>query len=226
MKPQTLNQPGFMSTVWPGIRNSWKGYAALAFAIVFFSGLLTGHKNWMSAFDFNTVTGTFGTMKDPGKATYMGQGGLGARDGFLFALSLFPAIILALGVVEVIEHLGGLKVAEKLLTPILRPLMGIPGISGLAMITSFQSTDAGAGMTRILAETGSITDRERSIFVAFQFSAGGTLTNYLATGVALFGCITVPILWPLILMFIMKIVGANIMRLYLNHLEKREAAHV
>jgi nucleoside recognition membrane protein YjiH len=200
----------------------WTGYVALIFAIIFFSGLLTSRKGWFTAFDFNTVAGTFGTMKDAAKATFMGQDGLGARDGFMFAISLVPVVMCALGVVEIIDHLGGLKAAQKLLSPLLRPLMGIPGITGLAMVTSFQSTDAGAGMTRMLKETQCITEKEKTIFAAFQFSAGGILTNYLAIGAALFSVITVPIVLPLALMFVLKIVGANIMRLYLSWLVKKE----
>jgi nucleoside recognition membrane protein YjiH len=200
----------------------WTGYVALIFAIIFFSGLLTSRKGWFTAFDFNTVAGTFGTMKDASKATFMGQDGLGARDGFMFAISLVPVVMCALGVVEIIDHLGGLKAAQKLLSPLLRPLMGIPGITGLAMVTSFQSTDAGAGMTRMLKESQCITEKEKTIFAAFQFSAGGILTNYLAIGAALFSVITVPIVVPLALMFVLKIVGANIMRLYLNWFVKKE----
>ncbi len=200
----------------------WIGYVAFVFAIIFFSGLLTSQKGWFTAFDFNTVAGTFGTMKDAAKATFMGQGGLGARDGFMFAISLVPPVMCALGFVEIIDHLGGLKAAQKLLSPLLRPLLGIPGITGLAMVTSFQSTDAGAGMTRMLKETQSITEKERTIFAAFQFSAGGTITNYLAIGAALFGFITVPIVLPLALMFGLKVVGANIMRFYLRLFVKKE----
>jgi len=200
----------------------WTGYVAFVFAVVFFSGLLTGQKGWFTAFDFNTLAGIFGTMKDPTKANFMGQGGLGARDGFMFAISLVPSVMCALGVVEIIDHLGGLKAAQKLLSPVLRPLMGIPGITGLAMVTSFQSTDAGAGMTRMLKETDCINERERTIFCAFQFSAGGTITNYLAIGAALFGFLTVPIVIPLALMFGLKFVGANVMRLYMNLFAKGE----
>ena len=200
----------------------WIGYVAFVFAIIFFSGLLTSQKGWFTAFDFNTVAGTFGTMKDAAKATFMGQGGLGARDGFMFAISLVPSVMCALGVVEIIDHLGGLKAAQKLLSPLLRPLLGIPGITGLAMVTSFQSTDAGAGMTRMLRETQSITEKEKTIFAAFQFSAGGTITNYLAIGAALFGFITVPIVLPLALMFGLKVVGANMMRFYLRLFVKKE----
>ena len=202
------------------VKVPWTGYIALVFAVVFFSGLLASQKGWITAFDFNALAGKFGVMKDAAKATFQGQGGFGARDGFMFGFGLLPSLMLALGMVEIVDHLGGLKAAEKLLTPILRPLLGIPGVAGLAMVTSFQSTDAGAGMTRMLRETGCITENEKTVFCAFQFSAGGTVTNYLASGAALFSFVTVPIVLPLVLIFVLKIFGANLVRIYLNRFEK------
>ncbi len=192
------------------------GYLALIFALLFFSGVFAGSKGWQAALDFNAINGKFGVMKDAAKATFVGMGGTGAKDGFLFAIGLIPTCMLALGTIEVVDHLGGLKAAQKLLTPLLRPLLGIPGLTGLALISSLQSTDAGAGMTRGLRENGMITEKEKTIFAAFQFSAGGTITNYLATGSALFAFLTVPIIVPLAMMFVMKVFGANLMRLYLG----------
>ena len=78
-------------------------------------------------------------------------------------------------------------------------------------------------MTRMLRETGCITEKEKTVFCAFQFSAGGTVgtvTNYLASGAALFGFVTVPIALPLVLIFVLKIFGANLVRIYLNRFEK------
>lgn len=207
------------------VKVPWYGYVALLFAIVFFSGLFAKSKGWITVLDFNTINGTYGVMKDATKATFQGQGGTGARDGFLFALGLVPAVMLALGVVEVVDHLGGLKAGQKLLTPILRPLLGIPGIAGLALVTSLQSTDAGAGMTRMLRESNFVTEKEKTVFCAFQFSAGGTITNYLSSGAALFSFLTVPIILPLAVIFVMKVFGANVMRLYLNRVEKEGADH-
>jgi nucleoside recognition membrane protein YjiH len=198
------------------VKVSWIGYGALIFAIVFFSGVFAGAKGWPAALDFNVICGKFGTMKDAAKATYAGMGGEGVRDSFMFALGLIPVVMLALGIVEVVDHLGGLRAAQKLLTPLLRPLLGIPGITGLALVSSLQSTDAGGGMTRALREEGHINERERTIFAAFQFSAGGTITNYLSSGAALFAFITVPIILPLAVMFVLKLFGANLMRLYLT----------
>ncbi len=211
------------------IQVSWKGYLALFFAIIFFSGIFaksgTWPKDimnwqWLGLFDFNVLTGKFGVMKDPIKATFQGQGGMGAQAGFLFALSLFPTVMFALGVIEVIEHFGGLRAAQKLMNPLLRPLMGIPGITGLALISSMQSTDAGSSMTKSLFDEGLINERERTIFAAFQFTAGGTITNYLATGSALFAMLTVPIIIPLVVLIFFKVFGANMARLYLKYFVK------
>lgn len=197
----------------------WYGYIALLFAIIFFSGVMAKQAEWLTVFDFNTINGTFGVMKDA-KANFQGQGGMGARDGFMFALSLVPSVMLALGIVEVIDHLGGLKAGQKLLTPIMRPLLGLPGIVGLALVTSMQSTDAGAGMTKMLRETDCINEKERTIFSAWQFSGGGTITNYLSIGAAVFSIITVPIALPLAVIFVLKCFGANVMRLYLSRFGK------
>lgn len=199
------------------------GYLALLFAILFFSGAFASAKGALLAMDFSTINGKFGTMKDAAKNTFVGAGGTGAKEGFLFALGLIPSVMLALGVVEIIEHLGGLKAAQKLLSPILRPLLGIPGIAGLALVSSMQSTDAGAGMTRALRESGELTEDQKTIFAAFQFSAGGAITNYLTTGAALFAFIKVPIILPLAIIMVMKVVGANVMRLYLSKIAKKEA---
>ena len=50
----------------------WTGYVAFVFAVIFFSGLLAGRKGLITALDFNTIAGVFGTMKDPAKATLHG----------------------------------------------------------------------------------------------------------------------------------------------------------
>ena len=194
---------------------AWYGYAALIIVIVFFSGIFAAQKGWLSALDFNTINGTFGTMKDAVKATYQGQGGMGARDGFMFALGIVPGVMLALGVVEVCDHLDGLRAAQRMLTPLLRPLLGIPGICGLALVSSLQSSDAGGGMTKALRDENYIIEKERTIFAQFQLTAGGLITNYFSIGSAIFSIITVPVILPLTLIFAGKIFAANLMRLYL-----------
>lgn len=196
------------------------GYVVLVLAILIFSGIFAGAGNGLNVLDFDTLNGKFGTMTDAAKSTFSGKGGSGARDGFLFAFGLVPGVMLALGLIEVVEHYGGLKAAQKLLTPILRPLLGIPGVCGIALVSSLQSTDAGAGMTKALQEQGDINEKEKLIFCAFQFTAGGTITNYLASGSALFGLLMVPISMPLVVLMVVKIIGANTMRLYVNKFVK------
>lgn len=64
----------------------WKGMLALAFGILFFAGVFATVQGaeWLKAFDYSTLIGKFGTMKDPAKATFVGMGGVSAR-GDLFS---------------------------------------------------------------------------------------------------------------------------------------------
>lgn len=207
------------------------GYIALLFAIVFFSGIFAKTANWLGIFDFTVLTGDYGKIiGEGGKAyTFRGAGGIGAKDGFLFAFNLIPTVMFALAIVAVVEYFGALDAARQIMTPLLKPLLGIPGVAGLALIASLQSTDAGAGMTKMLYDQGEITDDERSIFAAFQFTAGGTITNYFATGAALFAlanadgttAITTPLILPFIVVMLFKVFGANLMRFYLKATSKK-----
>ncbi|MRI32871.1 hypothetical protein EOPP23_07725 [Endozoicomonas sp. OPT23] len=215
-------------------------YIALAFAIVFFSGFMKSAE-WYGVFDFTTLNGSFGkvvyAVKDTAEGiqastyTMRGKGGSGARDGFIFAFTLIPTVMFALAMIEVLEHYGALNAARKLLSPLLKPLMGIPGDTGLALIASLQSTDAGASMTRGLIDEGKLKEKEADVFTMFQFSAGATIVNFFSSGAILFtltntdGSAAVPasIGLCLIVMFVLKIFGANMMRLYLTMAEKKQA---
>lgn len=204
---------------------TWVGYAAFVFAIVFFSGIFAASHGWLQAFDFTVLNGSFGKIQGAQTAfTFRGTGGTGARDGFMFALELMPAVILALGVVSVVDGLGGLRAAQKLMTPILKPLLGLPGICALASIANLQSTDAAAGMIKELTQDGKITDDERTIAITYQTSASAFVTNYFSSGVAVFGFMLVPIIVPVVVMVIFKVVGANLMRLYIHVMQNRATA--
>lgn len=205
---------------------TWKSYVALAFALVFFSGVLknaSGDWAWLRMFDFTVLLGSFGKIVGDEDTHYVfrGLGGSGARDGFLFALELMPAVIFALASIAVIEAFGALDAARKLLTPLLKPLMGVPGVATLALISSLQSTDAGGAMTRELVEEGALTDHQRTVFTMWQLSAGAMITNFFSSGAALFQYLTLPIIVLLAVMFGFKFLGANLMRVYLRGYARR-----
>ena len=160
---------------------------------------------------------------------FSGEGGVGARQGFMFALTLAPTTLFAMGIIAVLEHYGALR---RLLQRTLKWLMGIPGDTGLAMIASFQSTDAGAALTRSLYDQGQLSTRERDIFTMFQFSAGATITNFLGSGAALLALTSVAadgttqgvpttIGICFAVLFFFKFFGANLMRLYLNFADRK-----
>ncbi|MDF2566309.1 MAG: hypothetical protein K0Q53_2713 [Massilibacillus sp.] len=202
----------------------WTGYVAFFFAILLFSGIFSSSDGWMKVFDFNVLNGSFGKIEGVEKAfTFRGAGGSGARDGFLFAFELIPAVVLALGLVNVVDGLGGLKAAQKLMSPILKPLLGVPGIAALSNIANMQSTDAAAGMVKELVDTGEISDEERSVIISYQTSASAFITNYFSSGSAVFSFMLVPIIVPILVMLIFKVIGANLMRLYLKTVLKKSS---
>ena len=239
-------------------------YIALIFAVIFFSGISVSKPvqdfgtviaeklnvepqkvhDVFSVFDFNTLNGKFGKVLLPEKAdkpgehpgNFPGDGVMGVLQGFMFALTLTPTTLFAMGIIAVLEYYGALEAMRRLLQRILKPLMGIPGDTGLAMIASFQSTDAGAALTRALYDEGKLTAQERDIFAMFQFSAGAPITNFLSTGTALLGLTAAAVAGGdaakvpasvgicLGVIFIFKFVGANLMRLYLRLTAGKEGA--
>ena len=200
-------------------RVTWVGYLAFVLTIVFFSGFFAKSTDWWRVLDFTVLNGSFGPVN--GALTFRGTGGTGAKDGFLFALELAPSVILSLGIIAVTEGLGGLRAAQQLMTPILRPLLGVPGVCSLALIANLQNTDAAAGMTKELTDEGAITDQERAIFATFQTSGSAIITNYFSSGAALFTVITIPVITPLAVILVFKFVGANVLRLWIAHMENR-----
>ena len=215
-------------------------YVSLIFAIVFFSGLCAT-KEWWGIFDFTTMNGSFGTLvasvTDKGgelttsMANFRGKGGSGAIDGFMFALTLVPTVMFALAMITVFEHYGALRAARQMLTPILRPILGLPGSATLALIASLQSTDGGAALTRQLKDANELTEDEVHIFATFQMTADACITNFFSSGAVLFtltaadGSLAVPVSLGLCLgvLLLGKVFAANLMRLFLIRSAKKAA---
>ncbi len=137
-----------------------KGYLAFFLTIIFFP-VFFPEQTAGERID-SVLNGSFGQLPGANGATtsFRGAGGAGAKDGFLFALELAPSVILSLGIISITDGLGGLRAAQQLMTPVLKPLLGIPGICSLALIADLQNTDAAAGMTRKeLAQEGEYRTR-------------------------------------------------------------------
>lgn len=219
----------------PGI----SGYISFIIAVLFFSGIMVSDE-WWGIFDFTILNGSFGQLvsgvADKGGevsatfANFRGKGGSGAIDGFVFALSLVPSIMLATATIAVFEYYGAIRAARAMLNPILRPLMGLPGTTSLALVASLQSTDAGAALTRSLKDSGQLTEDEVLIFASFQMTADAGIGNFLSSGIVLFTLLTatgepaVPVTIGTCLGVILlgKVFAANVMRLIC--LRKRKAA--
>lgn len=197
---------------------TWRGWLSFIVVALSFSGVLKD-MGPLSAFDFTVLVGKFGKIADA--SPFIGKGGIGASEGFMFALTLMPTVILALGFVRAVESQGALLAAERVIRPFLRPLMGLPGYVGLALISSFTTTDVGAVITRDLVEEGKITDDERTIFVAYQYAASGTLANTINCGAPLMPISLLSFGIIFMVEIIVKIIGANIVRFYLMFRRKK-----
>ena len=201
---------------------TWKGWVSLLFICICFSGILAKNPTGLRALDFSALIGKFGTIAGS-KSTFQGAGGLGAREGLLFTITLIPTVMLALGLIQVCESLGALRAAEKVFRPLLRPFMGIPGVTGLAFVSSFTSSDVGAVMTKELVEDDMMTDDERTIFVAYQYAGSATVANTISTGAPLLPISLLPLGVVILLIVIVKVIGANLVRLYLFYYRKRNS---
>ena len=206
------------------------GYISFIVAILFFSGLLITDK-WWGIFDYTILNGSFGNVvanvTDKGGelsttfSNFRGKGGSGAIDGFVFALTLVPSIMLATAMIAVFEYYGAIRAATR-----------VPGSTSLAIVASLQSTDAGAALTRALKDRGELTEDEVSIFATFQMTADAALGNFLATGVVFFtlknaaGDLVVPTTIGVCLGIILlgKVFAANVMRLLCLRRRKPSAA--
>lgn len=198
-------------------------YVSLFFAVCFFSGVfykMPEAYRWLGAFDFTTLIGKFGSIS--GASSFVGSGGVSARAGFLFALSLVPGVMLALGLLEVLSYYGALKAAQKLMTPLLKPILGVPGVTGLALITDLQSTDAGAALTKGLLDTGKIDKKNLVVMTAWQYAGAGLVNNYFSIASALFFAFLVPVWIPLVVMFCLKFVGGVFVRVCLTTFYKKD----
>jgi len=198
---------------------TWKGWISLIILVILFSGVFQNSEGPLAALDFSNLSGSFGTIADG--TNFVGKGGVGAKEGFLFALTLIPNICLAVGLIDVATHFGAMDAATKVFNPILRPLLGISGETGIAFVSSFTSSDIGAVMTKQLYEEGKITDDERTIFVAYQYAGSAVVLNTINTQAPLLP-LSLLALGPIILIeFICKVFGANLIRLYLNIKSKK-----
>lgn len=202
------------------LKVTWKGWLSLAFLIILFSGTLGSQTGWLKAFDLNSLVGAFGKAEGA-KVAFVGTGGFGAKEGMMVGLSLIPTVMVAQGLLDVCESYGALKAAAKLFHPLLRPLLGIPGVAGLAFVSSFTSSDVGAFITKDMYEKGEITDDERTVFAAYQYAGSGTVNNTIAAGAALVPISVLPVGAIIGMIVIVKIIGANLVRMYLKVYHKR-----
>ena len=104
--------------------------------------------------------------------------------------------------------------AQILLNPFFKTLLVVQLASAIAYIANILSPDSASCMVKELVDEGKLTDKERSVIITYQTSGSAFVTNYFSSGAAAFSILLAPIIVPLLVIFVFKIVGANLMRLY------------
>lgn len=90
-----------------------EGWGSLFLLIILFSGIFTNSGNFLKAFDLSNLIGSFGIIADG--LNFEGQGGVGAREGFMFALTLIPTTCVSVGFVLFVKIWGPWKQHESFL---------------------------------------------------------------------------------------------------------------
>ena len=168
-------------------------WLALIVLILVLSGAFRTAEGPIKVLDFTNLAGSFGQIGDTG-ANLIGKGGTGAKDGFMAGFNLIPAVMFFCGLLGVFEQLGAFKASDILFRPL----------------------DVAAVMTRELYEDGEITDDERTIFVAYQYAGSACINNTITGGAPLVAICPVALGPCIVIMFVCKLIGANIVRLILR----------
>ncbi len=169
-----------------------------------------------SLLDLSTYQGQFGVIAEGAAPGFVGKGGSGLNNLFTTVLTICPPIMFCMGVLDVVDHYGGLKVAGRLLTPILKPLMGIPGEAALVLITNLQSSDSSAALVKGLLDNGTITEKQQKILLAFAMPGPALLGMMVSYGVLLYPYLAVGSGIVVVSVLLSKLVVANLMRFLLT----------
>lgn len=207
----------------------WYSYLILLITIIILTGVFNSSQTPLKAFDFNNLLGNFGSLGtvEEGSKTilandFKGIGGTGPKDGILLVISVAPAIIMAFGLIEICIDYKGLDAAEVIFSPITKPILGIPGSTAVALVTSLTASDAAAGMTKSLGDDKYINEKQRIILSSYLLLAPSILINFFALAPTIEPFINKPLTIALLVIILMKFVGAVISRILVNFLYKEE----
>lgn len=200
------------------------GYLWLFLAVVAFSGIFGKYTNGLQVLDYQTWLGAFGKIsEDAFSAGIMGKGGSGVNNGFNQVLTIAPGVILGIAFMNCVDHYKGLAAARKLLSPIMKPVMGMNGACGLSFIANLQSSDSSAALCKSAYDSGAITERDRNILAASIFTAAAPIGRFFSNCLILVPFLPCSTGTVLLVILLMKVVAANLMRLYLYLTEDRKA---
>lgn len=197
------------------------GYIWLIIATLFFSGLFRGAPGPLKLLDLSTYLGSFGTIVEGADPGFVGDGGSGMYYVFTIVLTIAPGIMFCIALMEAVEYYGGLRAAGKLLSPILRPVLGVPGEAVFVLISNLQSSDSSAALIKSLVDSNSIEEKHRKILLAYALPGPALLGMMITYGVMLYSYLPCSTGIIILVVILMKFAVAEIMRLFMSGKVKR-----
>lgn len=191
-------------------------YLSFAFIFLFFSGIFRGAPAPFSLLDLSTYQGTFGTIAEGAAPGFVGKGGTGLNNLFMTVLTICPPIMFCMGVLDVVEYYGGLKVAGKLLTPVLKLFMGVPGEAAIVLVTNLQSSDSSAAIVKGLEDSKIINSRQRKILLSFIMPGPALIGMMVSYGVLLYPYLAISSGAVIVAVLVSKMAAANVMRFFIE----------
>lgn len=192
------------------------GYIWLIVAILFFSGAFRGAPGALKLLDLSTYLGSFGTIVEGASAGFVGEGGTGLNNLYATVLTIVPGIMFCVGLMEVVEYYGGLRAAGRLLSPILSPLMGVPGESALVLISNLQSSDTSVALIKAMLDNGNISKKQQAILLAYSLPGPALLGMMITYGVMLYPYLSCSSGVIILVVILMKVVVSEIMRFFFS----------
>lgn len=109
-----------------------------------------GTDGWWRVFDFSVLNGSFEQLPGANGAitSFRGAGSAGLKMAFSLCAGAGTVSHSLSGDYFQLPMVLVVTPLQQLMTPVLKPLLGIPGICSLALIANLQNTDAAAGMTK------------------------------------------------------------------------------
>ena len=162
--------------------------------------------------DFTNLAGSFGQIGDTGANLIGKGGGTGAKDGFMAGFNLIPAVMFFCGLLGVSSSSAHSRHRTSCFVLCFVRCSASQASAASHSSRALPVRRCGRQRPVSCTEDGEITDDERTIFVAYQYAGSACINNTITGGAPLVAICPVALGPCIVIMFVCKLIGANIVR--------------